>query len=679
VKKEKHNLNEGADKHEPLLEIKGLRTYFKTGAGDARAVDGVSFSILPGETYALVGESGCGKSVTALSILDLLQKPAARIEDGSILFEGRNIVNIPPVEMRKIRGNNISMIFQEPMTALNPVFTIGSQIAETIQLHQKVGKEEAARRTIKMIGAVGIPDAESRYGEYPHQMSGGMRQRVMIAMALACRPKLLIADEPTTALDVTIQAQILKLINDLQKETGTAVLLITHDMAVVRENADRIGVMYAGKIVEQAHVEELFSAPSHPYTRLLMRALPSRSRIGLKLETIEGSVPRATEITQGCRFANRCPAAIPECLSAIPPDVRIKESHIAACHLLKDGRAASALEIKRKPAPPSALEDGNVCLRIDDLKIHFPIRKGFFKRTVGHVKAVDGISLTLAKGETLAVVGESGCGKTTVGKGIVRLLDPTLGSIRFHSDDIAGLSGTRLKDMRKKIQFIFQDPYASLDPRMMIEETMLESMETHGIGSSRSDRIEKARKLLGQVGLHPDSISLYPHEFSGGQRQRIAIARALATEPEVIICDEATSALDVSVQAQILNLLKDLQSRLGLSYIFITHNLSVVEYLADRVAVMYLGRIVEEGLTEEIFSVPAHPYTAALLASAPKMAEDGPEPRKIAIEGDVPSPINPPSGCHFHTRCPKATKECSSAYPESRQLSNTHSCRCIFA
>jgi peptide/nickel transport system ATP-binding protein len=662
----------------PILQIEALRTYFKTGSGIAKAVDGVTFSIQPGETYALVGESGCGKSVTALSILQLVAKPAGYIAGGHILFKGRELSNLPPIEMRKVRGNQISMIFQEPMTALNPVFTVGHQIAETIMLHQKITRSEASRKSIEMLERVGIPDPLQRFREYPHQMSGGMRQRVMIAMALACRPELLIADEPTTALDVTIQAQILKLIRDLQKELGTAVLMITHDMGVVHENADRIGVMYAGRIVESANRTDLFTASAHPYTQLLLRSLPSRSRRDRPLDTIKGMVPKATGFPPGCRFNNRCPLVMERCRREQPHSYAAGPGHSAECFLLEDSASDRTISVDGhlSPSPPPAVDTKTTRLELKDLKMHFPITKGLFKHTVANVRAVDGVTFSIHKGETLALVGESGCGKTTVGKCLVRLLDPTGGAVLFHSTEIQNLARGPMKPFRRSMQMIFQDPFSSLNPRMTIGQTIIEGMETHRLGTSKRDMLERTRNIMFRVGLDPDMVSRYPHEFSGGQRQRIGLARALAVDPELVICDEATSSLDVSVQAQILNLLKKLQSELGLSYLFITHDLSVVKYLANRVAVMYLGRIVEEGTTEEIFEAARHPYTQALLSAIPKIDEETAQ-GSIVVAGDVPSPVNPPRGCHFHPRCPRVRGECRNDYPGIYDLSATHKCRCV--
>ncbi len=667
-------------KNQTILEVENLRTYFKTGAGIARAVDGVTFKINKGETYALVGESGCGKSMTALSILQLVPRPAGYIAGGRILLNGNEISSLPPIAMQKIRGNRISMIFQEPMTALNPVFTVGTQISETIVLHQKKSWNEAAKLGIEMLDKVGIPDPQERFKEYPHQMSGGMRQRVMIAMALACKPELLIADEPTTALDVTIQFQILNLMRELQKEMGTAILLITHDMGVVRENASRLGVMYAGQIVEESTNDLIFSSASHPYTQLLLRSIPSSTQRGKTLATIKGMVPKATQWPSGCRFSTRCPLVMDKCVQNTPDNYTLCTGHTARCFLFDNtsNRASQYMIDTREQAPPPVLDMNTGLLTTHNLKIHFPIKKGVFKRVACCVRAVDGVNITIHKGETLALVGESGCGKTTVGKCIINLLKPTDGSIQFNQKEITNLDKSTAKEYRKHVQMIFQDPFSCLNPRIMIGETIAEGIKTHASAISAKDRSEKIRGLMLRVGLDPDMATRYPHEFSGGQRQRIGVARALAVDPKLIICDEATSSLDVSVQANILNLLKKLQSDLGISYLFITHNLSVVEYLADRISVMYLGRIVEEGTNQEIFKNPTHPYTRALLSAIPQVDKTTSRQR-IILSGDVPSPINPPDGCYFHPRCPYAKPECSRNYPEERILSKTHTCRCILA
>lgn len=664
-----------------ILEVNNLQTCFHTGKKIARAVDGISFNIKAGETLAIVGESGSGKSVSSLSILQLLARPAGFIGGGSITFDGEDLLQMKGDDLRRIRGNRISMIFQEPMTALNPVFTVGFQLGEVIQLHQKLKGDALHQRCVEMLDKVGIPSPEARLDDYPHQLSGGMRQRVMIAIALACRPKLLIADEPTTALDVTVQAQIMSLIQELREELGTAVLLITHNMGLVQENADHVCVMYAGKIVEHASKKELFANPQHPYTKLLLKSLPTQKLRGSRLATIEGMVPRATEFPEGCRFANRCPFAQDICKSVMPDDYSVGDNRTVAC-LMFDARYKVNWENKNlsvdkpEPAPPSVIDTNCKILDVKNLKTWFPIQRGFFKRVVGHVKAVDGVNISLYKGETLAIVGESGCGKTTVGKTLIHLAPPCGGEAIFDGKtDLVKLTRDKMRPLRSRIQMIFQDPFSSLNPRLMVSEIIMEGMETHHIGKTQKERYQRAAEIMLKVGLDPAMMNRYPHQFSGGQRQRIGLARALAVCPELIICDESTSALDISVQAQILNLLKELQAELQLSFIFITHDLSVVEYIADRIAVMYLGRIVETGTTEEIFSNPKHPYTRALLSAAPQIDPNS-GVKKIKLEGDVPSPINPPGGCYFHPRCEFATTQCKTDYPETQTCGNDHCVAC---
>ncbi|MBI5644212.1 MAG: ABC transporter ATP-binding protein [Deltaproteobacteria bacterium] len=609
----------------PVIEIQDLKTYFKTPQGLAKAVDGVSFSIPKGGTFALVGESGCGKSMTALSIIQLVPEPAGFIAGGRVLLNGRDIVPLSDQEKREIRGNKISMIFQEPMTSLNPVFTVGDQTIETIALHQGKTKKEAREAAIEMFRRVRLPDPESLIDEYPHRLSGGMRQRVMIAIALACKPDLLIADEPTTALDVTIQAQIIDLIGELKKETSTAVLLITHNMALVYQHAEEIGVMYAGKIVELSPTKALFRNPMHPYTIKLLRSIPGQEKRGLKLDTIPGTVPPATSYPEGCHFAGRCPREMEGCATILPPLAEREPGHFAACHL-HDKEFMSkpwSKPLRQEPdiLPPLSVphDKKEPLLEVKRLKTYYPIRKGLLKRVAGHVKAVDGIDLSVRKGSTLALVGESGCGKTTAGKSIIQLIRPTEGEILFNGKDLTRLNEKELKPYRARIQIIFQDPYSSLNPRLTVKDTIEEGLKALKPDMGRSERHAKIAATLERVGLGADMMHRYPHQFSGGQRQRIGIARALAVDPEFIVCDEAVSALDVSVQAQILNLLKSIQRDFGLSFLFITHDLGVVEYIADEVAVMYGGRIVERGLTEEIFSNPKDDYTKKLLEAVPKI------------------------------------------------------------
>ena len=674
--------------NDALLSVQNLKTYFRTPEGVARAVDGISFNIKPNEIFALVGESGCGKSVTALSIIQLVAKPAGFIADGAIYYNGQDIIRLSEVEKRKIQGNDIAMIFQEPMTSLNPVFTIGNQISEAIRQHQNLRGTAARNAAIEMLDLVGIPEPTARYDEYPHQMSGGMKQRVMIAMALSCRPGLLIADEPTTALDVTIQAQILELIERLQQELQMAVLLITHDLGVVANIADRVAVMYAGKIAETGTWEQLYKTPQHPYTVKLLESTPARDKRGTQLHTITGRVPKATEYNDGCRFAERCPKVMDGCENLIPTLQTVNgNGHNVACHLYNPeppfnatATPATKLELeietdRENRETTAQLTETHPQLQVKELCVHYPIQKGILKRTVGYVYAVDDVTLDIPRGKTLALVGESGSGKTSLGKAVLRLGVPVKGDLVYDGTNIATANREQLHPYRKRMQIIFQDPYASLNPRMTVGAIIQEGMQAHNIGSSTDERHTRVAELMRRVGLSPDMVTRYPHEFSGGQRQRIGIARCLAIDPEFIVCDEATSALDVSVQAQILNLLKSLQTDFNLTYLFITHNLSVVEYFADEVAVMYLGRIVERGTTEEIFDSPKHPYTRALLSAVPKMdTQTGVE--KIRLAGDVPSPINRPSGCHFHPRCPEVMPTCKDTYPADTHFTQTHSCHC---
>ncbi len=662
----------------PLLQVEDLRTWVASGDHIARAVDGVSFTIERGETFALLGESGCGKSLTALSIMRLLPDAGA-IVSGRVRLGGTDLVALPEWRMRDFRGRRIAMIFQEPGASLNPVMSVGDQVRETLARHLGLVGDAADRRVLELFDAVGIPDPERRLGEFPFQLSGGLKQRVMIAAALACEPELLIADEPTTALDVTIQAQVLELLRDVQQRSGMSMLLITHDLGVVAETAHRVAVMYAGEIVETAPREIFFSRPAHPYTRKLFASVPGESARDGPLAVIRGSVPPLWRDFEGCRFVDRCDRAGETCAQVVPAFRPVAPGQSARCHLYDDGGPGVATDAAPVliASPRSAVSVvPDTLLEVERLEIHFPIRKGLFKRVVGQVRAVDGISLSIPRGRTLALVGESGCGKTTAGKGIVRLLPAAAGAIRFEGVDLLQLGQAQLRRRRRDFQIIFQDPFASLNPRMRVLEIVGEGIAALGLATTAGEREARVDMLLSQVGLSYDMKYRYPHEFSGGQRQRIAIARALAVDPKLIVCDEPTSALDVSVQAQILNLLRELQERLGLSYLFITHNISVVEFLAHEVAVMYLGRIVEHGNAHDVLHSPAHPYTRALLSAVPRI--DAVDRRSVVkLQGDMPSPAAPPPGCHFEPRCPKAQAACALSYPAEVAVSGSHRVRCI--
>jgi len=673
------------NENRPLLRVEGLRTFLDSGDAAVRAVDGVSFEIAHGESFALVGESGCGKSMTALSIMRLLPD-AASVVGGRVELDGDDLLRLPEAQMRGVRGKRIGIVFQEPALSLNPVMTAGEQIAEALRVHTELSGAALHARVLELLDAVRIPDAARRRHEYPFQLSGGMKQRVMIAMALACDPELLIADEPTTALDVTIQAQILDVLRELQKTRRMSLMLITHDLGVVSDMAHRVAVMYAGEIVEIADCRTFFARPAHPYSRKLFDSLPTARKRGAALAVIGGTVPALTREFTGCRFADRCDSAWDLCRRSAPALYEAGNGQVARCHLYAPG-ADQAAAVSRQPSAVGAVSDESqivpsalstqhsALLQVSDLKVHFPIHKGVLKRVVAHVKAVDGVSLTIESGKTLGLVGESGCGKTTVGRSILRLVEPTAGEVLFEGVDLVRLPRAELRPRRKDVQIIFQDPYASLNPRMRIMETLEEGMAALGIGDGRAGRQARVDALLAEVGLDPAIKSRYPHEFSGGQRQRIAIARALSVEPRLIVCDEPTSALDVSVQAQILNLLRDLQRRKGLAYLFITHNISVIEFLAHEVAVMYLGRIVEYGAVEEVLENAKHPYTRALLSAVPVLDAAG-KREVIRLQGDLPSPVNPPAGCHFHPRCPDAFGTCRQRYPDTARFSASHTAEC---
>jgi peptide/nickel transport system ATP-binding protein len=586
----------------PLLAVQNLTIDFHSQRGHTRAVADVSFELDRGEVVAIVGESGSGKSVTSLALLGLLAKPAAHIESGTARFASEklgevDLLTLSEPELQQVRGNDISMIFQEPMTSLNPVLTCGYQVVEALLLHTSLSKQEAEARTIELFTEAQLPRPAQIFKSYPHEISGGQKQRVMIAMAMACRPALLIADEPTTALDVTVQAKILQLIRDLRREHGTAVLFITHDLGVVAEIADRILVMYRGRVVEQGTVLDIFTKPQHPYTKGLLACRPHLS-IG------KARLPVVADFMAADAAGN---------LVARPTGVGEEPLKTSPAQLRTNSDTSKTFPVEQNSRSTADAP----LLQVEKLRVYFPIRKGFFSRTTDFVKAVDDVSFTIYPGETVGLVGESGCGKTTLGRALLRLTEPTAGRILFEGTDLAALPSGELRHRRREFQLVFQDPYAALNPMLTVGEAILEPLRVHGVGGTRAEQKARVRELLRTVGLSDDAEQRYPHEFSGGQRQRICIARALALRPKLIVCDESVSALDVSVQAQVLNLLNDLKRDLGITYLFITHDLSVARFMSDRLLVMSQGRLVESGPAAEVYAHPQHPYTKQLLAAIP--------------------------------------------------------------
>ena len=672
----------------PLLEIEDLRTDIRLRTATVHALDGVSLTVEAGECLGIVGESGSGKTMTALSIMQLLP-PGGRIVGGSITLGGADIAAMDDRGMRQIRGNEIGMIFQDPMTSLNPTMTIGDQIAETVILHRRADKKTALARAVEVLGLVGMPHPAERVGNYPHMLSGGMRQRVMIAMALACEPRLLIADEPTTALDVTIQKQILELIDDLRRRLGMAVILVTHDLGVIAGRADRATVMYAGKVVETTTTQRLFANPRHPYTEALFGALPENAVHGSqRLYSIPGMPPDLTEPPPACRFAPRCRYAQDDCRESEPPLDGSSSDHLYRCFFPvgrdaqardeSDATVASVAPALAVPAqrPP---EDGFV-LVADHLVKNFPVTaNGVLQRKIGEVSAVADVSFSIRFGQTFGLVGESGCGKTTVGRLIAGLETANGGSLVVDGEDFLQVGNRDRRHRSRKVQLIFQDSYGSMDPRMRVGSILREPLTIQRTGS-RQDQGDQIAAMLDEVGLPRAAVDRYPHEFSGGQRQRIGLARALIVRPKLVIADEPVSALDVSIQAQILNLMLDLQRDLGLTYLFISHDLSVVRYVSDTIGVMYLGKLVELGPADDVYYRPVHPYTKGLIDAVPvadPVAARGREDKGVA--GELPSAINPPSGCRFRTRCPRAQDLCAELEPPMRLFSeHGHLAACHF-
>jgi peptide/nickel transport system ATP-binding protein len=641
----------------PVLEVSDLVTVFHTDAGPVRAVDGVSFAVERGETLGIVGESGSGKSVTAQSIMRLLDPPA-RIEGGQVLFEGRDVLGMSPRELAAWRGADAAMVFQDSLTGLNPVLRILRQVSEHVVAHGRMDEPAARRHGLDLLRRMGVASPERAAASFPHEFSGGMRQRVMIAIGMANDPALLLADEPTTALDVTIQAQILDLLAGLNARFGTAIVLISHDLGVIGSLCRRIAVMYAGEVVETGPTAQVLADPRHPYSLALATAVPRLDApVAARLPGIEGMPPDPLAMPRGCRFAPRCAFRIGRCTEDHPPLAEVAAGQLARCWVTMDGRSLP-LPKAGAVAAPRTERSAEPLLEAEGLVKHFPLPRRSFLAVPETVHAVNDVSVKVMPGESVGIVGESGCGKSTLARLVTRLHTPDAGRIRFMGQEIGTLRGEALRALRPKLQMVFQDPYASLNPRMRVGDILAEPLRTHGRVADAAAARQRVAALLDTVGLNPAWAARFPHEFSGGQRQRISIARALALDPALIVADEPVSALDVNVQAQVLNVMLELRERLGLSYLFIAHDLAVVRAFCDRVAVMYLGRIVEEAPAAELFARPSHPYTVSLLSAVPEPGRE-----RIVLGGEPPSALRLPTGCAFRERCPVAVATCAEPPP----------------